>query len=375
MNTDGYGLERGSHKARGGRKGLLGGSVGKRDRVDLMKGPGGAITNLAVGIHQGVCEGGDGAGGLRTELREGCCRGTSDVIIRAFQGGDEGWDRNLRGCRQVAEKSDCHPPDLSVRVGNTVGDCRYNKYLGSVVRSADFMYGGEGSHASWVVGVCDECQQWRQGVCSEVAQSHGGSEGYIWSIRVIGETTQVIEGWHGSCSQSVEGLIGAYGELPGSRIEKQAGKLADRRKSVSIERIGECSSPTRRLVLNPLHEERKSRNADVVDSLGCFLVLGRGIGAGTPEGFAQHFNPIAEGMSVIGGFAWGGLVCEQDKDCHQRADGAEEKHLLLTHAQNMQRRGPFLTEESGAGRGLGSEPSTLNSQLHLRWCGCVQPAE
>jgi hypothetical protein len=33
-----------------------------------------------------------------------------------------------------------------------------------------------------------------------------------------------------------------------------------------------------------------------------------------------------------------GFECEQGKDCQQRADAADEKHLLLSHARTLPRR-------------------------------------
>ena len=68
----------------------------KRQGIDLVKGVGGLLSNVGVGIRQGIGECRDCGEGLGAELRQGVCRKKPHARIRGFEAGNQGRDRNFR---------------------------------------------------------------------------------------------------------------------------------------------------------------------------------------------------------------------------------------------------------------------------------------
>jgi hypothetical protein len=199
-----------------------------------------------------------------------------------------------------------------------------------------------------VAGVWNHRQKCGKSICSKAGQCPGGCNGCVRPVSFVQEPAQFVESGHGSWPQDVEGHVGSAGELKGFWVEYASGKHAHRWKGSSGKPIEERKPPLRWVVLHPLQNERKSRNADAVNSVCCHVVPGiafsngkRSGGGNRVAGAAQHVNPVAEGMSGARRFARNWLVCDEgDKrdegECG--TDKAEEDYPLLSHAATLPRR-------------------------------------
>ena len=339
---------------------LLRRGVGKGGGVDLVKGFGGVVAKVRV--CQGVGEGWDGCRSARAHLAEGKCRIKADASarrrvqgvfrFRTVQVGDEERDRNLR--LEIGKRKDCVHLDVwvnslrrstkrnsGVRSVETVGDYRYQN-LGGVAEVGHYADGIDGFQARWVLRVCSNGKERPESVCSETAQGACGFARCGWPVSVIQEAAQIVEGWQCSFSQNGEDVIGSSAKLLRSWVQYPAGELAGEWEVFcSVEPIANPGSPLLWLVLNPLPRERKSRNSDVVNGVCCLFIP---IILDAVE--AQIGDPVAEGVAVVKGLRGCGCGWEEGKERQQRADGANEKRLLLSHTGTLPRRGLFLTGES-----------------------------
>lgn len=86
--------------------------------------------------------------------------------------------------------------------------------------------------------------------------------------------------------------------------------------------------PSRGVILRkPFHQEGKSRDTDLVNGVCCLVVV---------EIEIEPHNPVAEGMSVVGGLAGGWLECDERNKGEPCANEADEKRCsLLSHTETM----------------------------------------
>ena len=305
-------------------RGLVTRSVGKRRGSDLSKGLCGALADRSVGIGHSICKRRDGTDRLRTELAEGRRRIPPEFWILALQIRKDGRDRNLRRCLERAEGCDCVPlSSWVVSVAEAVGK-RRDRCLCSVSEVWHRGDSSDGVEAKARVDVRDKCEQGRQSDWAKFAQTPERPD----PVRVrIHKPIQIVKGWRCSCPQRGEGCNGPTGKLLGPSIDNEVGKLTCEWKSGMTEFIRKRALPCRGIVMRkPFHQEGNRRDADVVDGVCRFVVF---------EIEIKPYNPVAEGMPLVGGLAGGWLECDERNKGKPRAKEAGEKRSLLSHTESM----------------------------------------
>jgi hypothetical protein len=184
---------------------------------------------------------------------------------------------------------------------------------------------------SGVIGVCKGSQQRGQSICSEASQSPGGSHSCIWPVGIIHQTTQIVESRHCMWSEDGEGRIGSGSE---AWVDYPVSKLSGRFEWGPSKSKGKPAFPSGWVELNPFYKEWERRDADLDNSVCCLFLLGI---RGGCSWLAQRCNPVTEGMSVVGGFTRGCVVCEISNQREPHANNADEECPPLSHAQTMQR--------------------------------------
>jgi len=272
MNTDGHAWKRASREGREGREGLLDGGVGQHAgqcRTSLLAG------RWVVTGREGV----QGIGGCLEALRVPggkCCL--------------KGRYRDLGNCGEVAKRVGCLCLNSGV-VGfaKAVREDRHRDFSGG----ADIGQHGNSTdsiEANWGFGIRGNREEGGECICSKLDQAEKGEVRGDWRVGLVHEMTEFTQGWHCSCPQHGKGSNGPIGEACGSSIHYGVGKLADEWKSASSDGGSKFDSPSRRIVLDPFHEEREGRDADVVDCLLGLLHLFLTLRA---DGFrAEPQNPI-----------------------------------------------------------------------------------
>ena len=193
---------------------------------------------------------------------------------------------------------------------------------------------GLGSDVKRVVGVRTDREQRWDSVRSKAGQSRDGCGSRAWPVGIVHEAAQVIERWHGLFPQDVKREVSSIGEALSFCLHYALGESV-RCERRAIEQVGKCNSQWRGLVLNPFDEEGESGGSDVVDCIGCFLVL-----SGRYDiVLSQRSHPEAKWLSAVGRFAGSWIVCEQGDEGQQRTSGADEKRSLLSHARDYATKG------------------------------------
>jgi hypothetical protein len=121
------------------------------------------------------------------------------------------------------------------------------------------------------VDVRNKREEGRQSVWAEAAQTPERPD----PIRPrIHEPIEIVKGWRGSCPQHGEGCNGPTGKALGPSIDNEVAKLGGEWRSSLIESICKRALPSRGVVLRkPFHQEGKSRDADLVNGICCFVVV------------------------------------------------------------------------------------------------------